>query len=95
MALFRTYCKSSAVNTNKRGDRGSPCLTPLLHWNYFPGTPFNKTEELAVDNITDTHLIQSFRKPIANIMSAMVVCSTVSKAFEKSSFKIMISLLVW
>ncbi|WVZ51779.1 hypothetical protein U9M48_002890 [Paspalum notatum var. saurae] len=29
-ALFGTCCKRSAAVTNNRGDKGSPCLTPLL-----------------------------------------------------------------
>jgi hypothetical protein len=32
-----------AARTNKSGDRGSPCLTPLWELIFFPGTPFSKT----------------------------------------------------
>lgn len=37
--------RRSAAITNNRGDKGSSCLTPLLHLNGLPGTPFSTTEE--------------------------------------------------
>jgi hypothetical protein len=52
---FMTYWRISAANTNKSGDRGSPCLTPLLQVKFFPGTPFNKTEADPEDKIASTH----------------------------------------
>jgi hypothetical protein len=32
LALLITVCKRSAARTKRSGERGSPCLTPLLQW---------------------------------------------------------------
>jgi hypothetical protein len=42
-ALFIIDCKRSAAKTKSKGDRGSPCLTPLLHLMGLPSTPFKST----------------------------------------------------
>jgi hypothetical protein len=41
-ALLTRLCNKSAPSTNRSGDKGSPCQTPLLHLKGFPGTPFSK-----------------------------------------------------
>jgi hypothetical protein len=38
-------CSKSAAMTKRRGERGSPYLTPLLNLKGVPGTPFKRTEE--------------------------------------------------
>jgi hypothetical protein len=40
----------------RRGERGSPCLTPLVHLKSFPAVPLRRTEEVAVDNSSSIHL---------------------------------------
>ncbi|RCV17996.1 hypothetical protein SETIT_3G265300v2, partial [Setaria italica] len=42
---FTMVCNKSAPRTKRRGERGSPYRTPLLHANLFLGTPFKRTEE--------------------------------------------------
>ena len=48
-------CNNSVVVTNRRGDKGSPCLTPLLHLIFFPGTPFKRIEDVPDEQSQDTH----------------------------------------
>lgn len=67
-ASFINVWKRSAANTNNRGDKGSPCLTPLLQWNLFPGTPLRKTEEVPELNIINTHCSQTTPKPKNRLM---------------------------
>jgi hypothetical protein len=49
LALLRMDCKRSAARTKRRGERGSPCLTPLLQWIVFLGTPFRRTLEVPTE----------------------------------------------
>lgn len=54
----------SAAKTKSRGERGSPCLTPLLQWKVLPGTPFNRTAdvpELRMESIQDLHFYAKTR----------------------------------
>jgi hypothetical protein len=44
-ALLIIVCSRSDAKTNSRGERGLPCLTPLMLVNIFPGMPFSRTEE--------------------------------------------------
>lgn len=44
-ALLIMEWSKSAVRTKTRGERGSPCLTPLLHKKGLPGIPFRSTED--------------------------------------------------
>ena len=92
-ALFTIYWSNSAAMTNRRGDKGSPCLTPLLHWNSFPGVPFKRIAEVPVSKILLTQLHQVDVKPRWCSMHKMVLCSIVSKAFSKSSLRMIISCL--
>ena len=53
-------CRRSAASTKSSGDRGSPCLSPLLQWNTLPGTPFSRTDdvpELMMSLIQEIHFI--------------------------------------
>jgi len=85
----------SAAKTKSRGERGSPCLTPLLQWKVLPGTPFNRTvdvPELRMELIPDHHFMS---KPLCAITSKITLCSILSKAFSKSSFRTIISFFEW
>jgi len=57
-ALFIRIYSSSAARTKSSGDRGSLCLTPLLHLKDFPGTPLRRIvedPELRISLIQLTH----------------------------------------
>jgi hypothetical protein len=91
-ASFRISCNNSTASTNRRGDKGSPYLTPLLHRNVLPGTPFSSMDnwaELRISFVQVTHLVGKFS--FCRVM--MVGCSIVSKAFSKSNLRMTISLL--
>jgi hypothetical protein len=45
-ALLIADWSKSAAKTKIRGDKGSPCLTPILQKNYLLGTPFRRTADL-------------------------------------------------
>lgn len=88
-------CKRSAARTNNKGERASPCLTPLLQWKSLPRTPFNRTAEVQVERVFLIHKHHLLGKPLASKICTIAECSTISKAFSKSSLRIMISLLEW
>jgi hypothetical protein len=88
------WIKSAAI-TNKIGERGSPCRTPLLHKNSFPAVPLSRTEGVAEFRRDSTHRIHLAGKPLALSISSTIENSTRSNAFSKSSFRITISLLDW
>ena len=90
-----TNWRSSTTRTKSKGDRGSPCLTPLLHLNYLPGVPFKRIEEKPEVKITDIHCNHLPGKPICFMIWMTSQCSMVSKALAKSSFRIIISFLLW
>jgi hypothetical protein len=95
VALLMMDWSKSAAKTKSRGEGGSPCLTPLLQWNVLPGTPFNRTTdvpELRMESIQDLHYMP---KPLCAIISKITLCSTLSKAFSKSSFRTIISFFEW
>lgn len=74
---------------------GSPCRTPLLHLNSFPTVPFMRTEEVAEDRRSCAHWIHFSGNPLALNICSTTTCSIRSKAFSKSNFRMMISLLDW
>jgi hypothetical protein len=45
-ALLTIDCNRSAAKTNKSGERGSPCLTPLLQLKGLPGFPLRRIEDV-------------------------------------------------
>jgi hypothetical protein len=47
-------CRISAPIAKRRGDKGSPCLTPLLQGKNFPGTPLRRTAVEAELNREET-----------------------------------------
>ena len=87
-----TDCKRSAAITKRRGERGSPYLTPHLHSNCLLGMPLSNTEEDPDERISLTHPIHLSSKPLCLSICKITSCSTVSKAFAKSSFRMMIGL---
>jgi len=64
MASLITNWRSSAARTKSKGDRGSPCLTPLLHLNYLPGVPFRRIKEKPDVKIMEIHSNHFSGKPI-------------------------------
>ncbi|BAS78794.1 Os02g0499575 [Oryza sativa Japonica Group] len=91
-ALFIIDCNRSATKTKRRGEIGSPCLTPRRHLKVFPGTPLRRTEVVEVVRISLTQFIQVLVKPLAFSTVRMAECSTESKAFSKSILRIRVSL---
>ena len=92
-ALFMMDWSKSAARTNRRGERGSPCLTPLLHLKFFHGIPFRRTAELAVLRRFCIQLTHFSENPLCFRISRIAWCSTLSKAFSKSSFRMIISFI--
>ena len=92
-ALFRIDCSRSATSTKRRGERGSPCLAPLLQWTVLPGTPFRSTEEVPEERISLIHYIHLAPKPFAVKIWMIASCSTLSNAFSKSNLSIIRFLL--
>jgi len=95
-ALLTKIWSNSAAITNKSGDKGSPCLTPLLHLKDFPGTPLSNTADQVPEfRMFFIQFIHMLGKPKWFLISKIAWCSTVSNAFSKSSLSIMTSLLNW
>ena len=90
-ALLTILCKRSAARTRSSGERGSPCLTPLLHLKVFPGIPLRSTDDVPDPRMFSIHFIQFDGNPLCFITSRMDWCSTLLKAFSKSSFRMTIS----
>jgi hypothetical protein len=91
--LMIQHWRRSAAIAKRRGERGSPCLTPLLHLNSFPTVPFNQTEEVATPKISKTQCNHLSEKPLALSISRIRECSIKSKVFSKSNLRTTISLL--
>jgi len=86
-------CRWSIARTKGRGDRGSPCLTPLLDSKSLPGKPFRRTDDVPEERMSFIQWFHFPRKPLATKISKMASCSTVSKALAKSNFRRIIFLL--
>lgn len=82
-ALFIMHCNRFDAITKRSGERGSPCLTPLLHSKYVPGVPFSRIEDVHVSNILLTHWVHFSLNPKCCNISRMHICSIVSKSFFK------------
>ena len=80
----------------EEGDR-SPCLTTtLLQWNVFPGTSLRSTIEVAIERISLIYPAYPFLTNAPSFKNRRIAwCSTLSKAFSKSSFKMTIPFLEW
>jgi hypothetical protein len=79
------HCNRSAVSTKRRGNIGSPYLTPLLHCRFFPGTPLSRIEVDAEFKIDEVQLSHCLLEPNCFIMLRIELCSMVLKAFVKSN----------
>jgi hypothetical protein len=90
-ALLMMDRSRSAASTKRRGGRGSPCLTHLLQWKTFPGTPFNNTSDVVVAKISLIQFVHLSGNPLCRKICRITWSSILSKAFPKSSFKITIS----
>jgi hypothetical protein len=87
------YYNGSAPRTKRRGERGSLYLTPLLHLNFLPRTPLTNTEEVPVSSIIFTQKMNFSGNPMALKTSFIASCSIESKAFSKSSLRIIVGFL--
>ena len=88
--LLTILCKRSVARTKSNGERGSSCLTPILHLKIFPGVPLSRTEDVPEPRMFSIHFIHFDGKPLCFITSRMAWCSTLSKAFSKLSFRMTI-----
>lgn len=61
--LIMLYSPSIAIK-NRKGDRGSPCLSPLHDWKTPAGEPLNRTKELMVEIHRSIHFNNFCPKPI-------------------------------
>lgn len=80
-----------AIITKRSGESGSPCLSLLSQWMVCPGTPLKRTCEVVVERIILIQLHHFCPKPLYWSSFITSPCSTISKAFSKSSFKRIIS----
>jgi hypothetical protein len=88
-------CSNSEVLTKRSGNRGSPYLIALLQIIFFPGTPFRRIDvesEFKIDLISDIHLLP---KKLACNIARIALYSTLSKAFSKSIFMIMMGFFLY
>jgi len=95
-AVLRQVIKIKILHREDRDNdliRGSPCLTPLLHLNIFPSVPLSRIEDLPEVRIFSIQFIHFAGKPLCFMTWRLTWCSTLSKAFSKSSFRITISFL--
>ena len=81
--LFRT----STSKTNKKGDIGSPCLSPLPIFKGLDGAPLKKTQINAPERQDLMQPLNFWRNPIFSKTLPMLSQSIVSHAFSKSSFR--------
>lgn len=63
LPLFIRDWRKSAAETKRRGERGSPCLTPLKQLKVFPGDPYRRTTEVAEEKIRLIHCSHFCPKP--------------------------------
>ena len=95
IAEFTKVYRKSAASTKSRGERGSPCLTPLLQWIVLPGTPFRRILVVPDEKMLGIQEIQVWPKPLCLRMSRMNSCSSLSKVFSKSSLRMITFFLEW
>lgn len=63
-ALLTILWKRSVARTNKRENKGSPCLTPLKQLKGFPGIPLSSTEEDPLPRMFLIHFNHFSEKPL-------------------------------
>lgn len=64
-SLLISLARTSIARTNRKGDKGSPCLTPLLRLKKLNGLPLIKIENEVVVTHCIIHYIQMLGKPKA------------------------------
>lgn len=67
IALLTRSCKYLAAKIKLKGERGSLCLTPLLHLNIYPYTPLRKTTYVSLERILLAHEHHLFLKPLVSL----------------------------
>lgn len=83
-------CRTSATRMKRYGERGSPWRTPLLYLNDSPVDPLIKTCACPVSKICLIQLIHVSSNPLRCRTKYKQSQLTVSKAFWKSSFRIIV-----
>jgi hypothetical protein len=71
----------------RKGDRGSPCLIPLVGEKGQEGTPLIRIEKKVEQVRFEIHSTQVWSTPKACIIAYMYSQLNLSKALERSSFK--------
>lgn len=101
-ASWNILCRGSIAKRNIIGDNGSPCRTPLRCLIRFPGSPFNRKEEVVVPHRAEIQFRHLWLNPRKVMMSRRYAQLTVSNAFEISNlinivgiFFLCSSLITW
>ena len=87
VALLIIRFKTSAANTNRNGDNGSPCRNPRWSLNGEDGEPFINTEATADEIHFDIHNLHCGGKPIWVRTHSKKAQETQSKALWKSNLR--------
>lgn len=85
-ALVRILFNESAIKSNKKGDKGSPSLSPCLHLKKGPNSPLKEMQDLLPLSMSNIQLMNRDPKPLAESTSKRKSQFTLSKAFSKSNF---------
>jgi hypothetical protein len=81
-SLNKSLDKTSAPKMNKKGERGSPCLRPLVGEKSPKGLPLMRMEKVEEEIQTLIQLIQEEWNPSLLITERMKSHSILSKAFS-------------
>lgn len=79
---------TSATRSKRRGESGSPCLSPLLEAMSLPAIPLVPTEDLEKEKILEMMRIQFGLKPLCLRTEIIRSQLTESKAFAKPSLMV-------
>src|SRR4051812_25099739 len=85
MDFFTSLVRPSVTNTKRKGERGSPCLSPLLTSNSLVGQPLTSTDILLLNTSNSIHFIHLFPKPILFSINLKKIQLNLSYAFSKST----------
>ena len=85
--------RPSAINTKRKGERGSPRLIPLEGLNGREGIPLMRMEKKEEDMSLITQHTHICEKPKADSIFRTYNQLSLSKAFERSSLRIILSCL--
>lgn len=69
----------------RKGDKGSPCLRPLVALNVVVGAPFNRIEKFGVEIMLRTQFTHLSQNPKALRIVSRYFQLSLSYAFERSS----------